>query len=86
MLAYNLVFTHYTQSIDEQLLLIATGLAGSGKRYAIDAVRNLLQDKCKVLAYFGVTAFNVQGQTLHSLLKLPKRGNRSGDLKGLALK
>ena len=85
MLAYNLVFTHYSQSIDEQLLLIATGLAGSGKRYVIDTVRNVLQDKCKVLAYFGVAAFNVQGQTLNSLLQLPQRGNRSGDLKGLAL-
>ena len=85
MFAYNLVFTHYTQSIDEQLLLIVTGLAGSDKSYVIDAVRNLLQNKCKVVAYFGMAAFNVKGQTLHSLLQPPLRGKRSGELKGLAL-
>ena len=55
------------------LLLIITGLAGSGKSYVIDALKNLLQNSCKVCAYFGIAAFNVKGQTIHSLLQLPIR-------------
>ena len=68
------------------LLLIITGLASSGKSYVIDALKNLLQDSCKVCAYFGIVAFNVKGQTIHSLLQLPIRGKKSSDLKGQSLK
>ena len=65
--------------------MIITGLAGSGKRFVIDALRSLLKEKCTVTAFFGIAAFNVKGKTLHSLLKLPIRGKNRHDLKGMAL-
>ena len=84
---YKIVFDHYMQEHGQlPLLLIITGLAGSGKSYVIDALKNLLQDSCKVCAYFGIAAFNVKGQTIHSLLQLPIRGKKSSDLKGQSLK
>ena len=84
-LAYNLVSSHFASDTDEQLLLVITGLARSGKSYVIDAIRHLPQDKCNVLAYFGVAAFNVKGETLHSLLQLSIGGRKCGALKGQAL-
>ena len=36
-------------------------------------------------AFFGVAAFNVKENTLHSLLQLPVNGRKSSGLKGLAL-
>ena len=85
-LAYTIVFDHFVQPTENNpLLLIITGLAGSGKSYLIDAIKNLLQEKCTVCAFFGVAAFNVKGKTLHSLLQLPINGRKSSDLKGLAL-
>ena len=83
-LAYDLISWH-SQTPDGPLLLIINGLAVSGKSYLSDAIRNLLKAKCKVAAYFGVAAFNVKGLTLHSLLQLPIRGNRSSKLKGIGL-
>ena len=85
-LAHDLVVQHHNRTVDnEQLFLIVTGLAGSGKSYVVDAIRNLLQERCKIAAYFGVAAFNVHGQTLHSLLHLPIRGKRCCEMKGHAL-
>ena len=69
----------------EQLFMIITGLAGSGKSYLIDAIRFLLKDTCKVCAFFGVAAFNVGCTTLHSLLKLPINGRRNFPLQSSAL-
>ena len=83
--SYKIVFDHFMQEDDTPLLLIITGLAGSGKSHVIDAMKNLLKEKCKVCAYFGIAAFNVKGQTLHSLFQLPIKGKRSTDLKGQAL-
>ena len=57
------------------------GVAGTGKSYLIDSLRNLLQ----VLAYTGKASFNVNGVTLHSLLKLPIGSKRHCDLKGIPL-
>ena len=54
-------------------------VAGTGKSYLIDSLRNLLQEKCKVLAYTGKASFNVNGVTLHSLLKLPIGSKRHCD-------
>ena len=52
-LAYKIVFDHFMQEdLHSPLLFIVTGLAGSGKNYVIDAMKNLLQDKCKVCAKF----------------------------------
>ena len=83
--AYKIVFDHYVGEIKEQLLLVITGMAGSGKSYLINAFRNLLQHKCKISAFFGVAAFNVKGCTLHRLLQLPIRNKRSCQLNGKAL-
>lgn len=67
------------------MLYLVKGIAGSGKSYVIDALRNLLQTNCRVLAYTGKAASNVSGITLHSLLKLPIGTKRLNDLKGTAL-
>ena len=80
-LAYTIVFDHYLQNSENQLLLIITGLAGSGKSYVIDAIKNLLKQHCKVCSFFGTAAFNVKGQSLHSLLQLPIRGKKCAELK-----
>ena len=84
-LAYTIVFDHYLQNSENQLLLIITGLAGSGKSYVIDAIKNLLKQHCKVCSFFGMAASNVKGQTLHSLLQLPIRGKKCAELKGQSL-
>jgi ATP-dependent DNA helicase PIF1 len=72
-LAYNIVKSHFddTSSEKEPLCLIINGVAGTGKSYLINAIRNLLQSKCAVAATTGKAAFNIRGVTVHSLLKLP---------------
>lgn len=67
------------------MLYLVKGITGSGKSYVIDALRNLLQTNFQVLAYTGKAACNVNGITLHSLLKLPIGTKRLNDLKGTAL-
>ena len=54
--------------------MMITGLGISGERFVVDAVRNLLNEQCKVCSYFGIAAFNIKGYTLHSLLQLPIKG------------
>eukprot|EP00794_Sanderia_malayensis_P001070 gene1070-407_t len=83
--AYSIVFYHYVAEIRDQLLLIITGIGGSGKSYLINAFRNLLRDICKITTFLGVAAFNVKGCTLHRLLQLPIRSKRCGELNGNAL-
>ena len=62
-IVYKIVRDHFTVSNEnlngEPLFLLVRGIAGSGKSYVIDALRNLLQSKCQVLAYTGKAAFNV---------------------------
>ena len=58
-----------------------SGTAGTGKSYLIHCLRLLLKDKVHVLAPTGVAAFNVDGNTLHSLLCLPTKGEFK-DLEG----
>lgn len=84
-LTYEIVKDHSNSSDDEPLFLLLKGLAGCGKSYVIDALRNLLLNKCKVLAYTGKASCNVHGITLHSLLKLPIGAKRLCDLKGIPL-
>ena len=84
-IAYNLVCEHFQTEHKDPLHLLITGIAGSGKSYVIDAIRNLLQSKCQVLAYTGKASFNVNGLTLHSFLKLPIGSKRLMQLKGPAL-
>ena len=51
-LAYDIVKSHFdvTSSEGEPLCLIINGVAGTGKSYFINAIRNLLQSKCAVTA------------------------------------
>lgn len=65
--------------------LLIKGIAGSGKSYVIDGIRNELQVKCQVLAYTGKASFNVNGVTLHSFFQFPISTKRLTDLKRIAL-
>lgn len=80
--AYDIVLRSYSVKENNQLLMIITGQAGSGKSFLIDCLRQLLGSACIVCAFFGIAAFNVEGQTLHSLFHLPIRGRSKHDLKG----
>ena len=81
-IAFDIVVGHF-QSNEKPLLI--TGTAGSGKSFLINSIRSVLKENCIVAAFFGIAAFNVKGQTLHSLLQLPIRGKNNHDLKGPAL-
>ena len=84
--AYNLVKSHYENVDDnkEQLLLIVLGVAGTGKNYLINAIKQLLHEKCAVCAPTGKASFNIKGVTLHSLLRLPV-GQRRTRISGQCL-
>ena len=86
-LAYDIVKSNCddTSFEKQKLCLIINGVAGTGKSYLINAVRNLLQSKCAVTATTGKAVYNIRGITVHSLLKLPigSRGNK--DLTGQSL-
>lgn len=70
--AYNMVKGHSPHPYPkDQLLLIVVGVAGTVKSYLINAIRNLLGTSCAVTATTGKAAFNINGCTIHSLLKLP---------------
>ena len=66
--AYDIVFNHFSSSKQNPLRVLIMSVAGTGKSHVIDSLRNLLQTKCRVLAYTGKASFNVNGVTLHSLL------------------
>ena len=88
-LAYDLVKSHFNHtSLDkEPLCMIINGVAGTGKSYLINAIRNLLQSKCAITATTGKAAYDIRGITVHSLLKLPveSRGKSLGQNKGQSL-
>ena len=86
-LAYNIVESHYNDlgQNKEPLALIIIGEAGTGKSYLIYAIRRLLRDKCAVTATTGKAAFNINGVTVHSLLKLPVGSKGNKDLTGQSL-
>ena len=75
---YDIVANNLNDS--KQLLIIITGQAGSGKSFLIDSLRQLLGESCNVCSYFGTAAFNIQGQTLHNVLKLPVGGKMCNQL------
>ena len=84
-IAFHIIRHHYLSHNNNQLLMIITGLGGSGMSFVIEAVRTLLNEKCRVCSFFGIAAFNIKGTTLHSLLQLPIQGKRNGPLKSSSL-
>lgn len=70
-LAYDLIKSHsQDMSADkEPLHLIITGVAGTGKSYLSNAIRNLLQSRCVVTPITGKAPYNIRGVKIHSLLK-----------------
>ena len=87
--AYNIIQTHYMVSKSgnkiDSLNLIIIGEAGTGKSFLIFAIRSLLQDCCYTTATTGKAAYNINGITIHSLLKLPLSKRMSKSLTGEAL-
>ena len=84
--AYNQVKDHSEQaSPKEPLLLIIIGVDGTGKSYLINAIRNVLQHSCAVTATTGKASYNINGCTIHSLLKLPVGSKGNKKLTGQAL-
>ena len=61
------------------------GVAGTGKSYVVSALCQMLQHKSGIAAPTGKAAFNVNGVTLHSLLKLPVGQKGHKDLSGPSL-
>ena len=70
-LAFDLVEYHFhdAKSQKEPLCLIINGVAGTGESYLINAIKNLLKNKCAITATTGKAAYNIRGVT-DSLLKL----------------
>ena len=54
--------------------LFVTGRAGTGKSTLLRAIVRTLDDQVVIGAPTGIAAFNVGGQTLHSLFRLPREG------------
>ena len=76
LVAYNIVCDHFKmQDHATPLRLIISGTAGTGKSYLIQCLKLLLAGQLCVTAPTGVAAFNVDGYTLHSLLRLPVKGD-----------
>ena len=70
--AYNIIRKHSDTAFPKDpLFVIVNGVAGTGKRYLISAIQNLLKTSCEVTTTTGKAAYNINGCTIHSLLKLP---------------
>ena len=52
---------HDDDDTKDPLCLIVIGVAGTGKSYLINTLRNSLQNKCAVTATTGKAAFNIEG-------------------------
>jgi len=57
------------------LRMIVSRTAGTGKSYLIMFLKSLLGHHLIITAPTGVAAFNVNGYTLHSMLRLPVKGD-----------
>ena len=62
------------------------GTAGTGKSYLIKALQQSLDTYLQTSATTGVAAFNIHGQTIHSLMKLPITDSQKQPLSGQSLK
>ena len=60
--------------------LFITGRAGAGKSVLLRHFREYTRKRVVITAPTGIAALNVQGQTLHSLFKLPPQLQRKGTL------
>ena len=82
--AFKIVQEHFLSKNQKPLHLAIYGRPGTGKSRVIHCIRQLLGDKCRIAAFTGSAGYNVDGQTLHSLLKIPV-GQPQMDFKGLQL-
>ncbi|XP_065826022.1 uncharacterized protein [Oscarella lobularis] len=89
-LAYDIVRSHneLTKSGFEckPLRMIVCGSAGTGKSYLINCIKEMLGSECILAAPTGVAAFNIGGQTLHSLLRIPLQKTSFSDVQGPSLR
>ena len=86
-LAYDIIINHSNLPAESRspLLVIIIGEAGTGKSYLINAISCYLKKKCLMTATTGKAAFNINGVTIHSLLKLPVTGLQQKDFSGQSL-
>eukprot|EP00118_Oscarella_pearsei_P020682 m.225765 g.225765 ORF g.225765 m.225765 type:complete len:1796 (+) comp40019_c0_seq3:374-5761(+) len=88
-LAYDIVQSHNSFSQEnsqcQPLRMIVCGSAGTGKSFLISCMSQLLGRQCMLAAPTGVAAFNIGGQTLHSLFRLPIQKGSFTDLSGPSL-
>ena len=68
------------------LRMIVCGSAGTGKSYLINCIKEMLGSECILAAPTGVAAFNIGGQTLHSLLRIPLQKTSFSDVEGPSLR
>ena len=64
----------------QQLQMLILGTA-----FLIQAISQLLQNKCLLTATTGIAAFNIGGITFQSILHLPVQKHNCNDLRGQAL-
>ena len=71
-LIYDIV-TSPAQSVvaSEPVFMNLCVTAGTGKTYLINALKQVLGEKCIVTATTGIAGFSINGQTLHSAAQLP---------------
>ena len=89
-LAYEIVSEHHRKltTLNQELpplRMIVSGTARTGKSYLIRAISHCTSGRCILSATTGMAAFNICGQTLHSVLQLPVRFSNHKDLQGAAL-
>ena len=66
--------------------MIVCGSAGTGKSYLINCIKEMLGSECILAAATGVAAFNIGGQTLHSLLRIPLQKTSFSNVQGRSLR
>ena len=67
---YDIVKQHFCTKSKKPLRLGFYGRPGTGKSVTIHCLKKLLGDKCRIAACTGSAGNNVNGQTLHSLLRI----------------